>query len=207
MLDLEDLKKSVESATGIATPDAEELERLVRNVKPSTFRFKDDGFIPNHPTWPLLLYPSCVRLPKSRDPAAIFESVFGQNGWGRSWRNGVYDFVHYHSKTHEVLAIARGKARLQFGGPKGRIFDVKAGDIAILPAGTGHQRLSASKDFLAVGAYPPDGVYDECKNVEERKPALKAIRKTARPACDPIYGVEGPLVKLWRKKSAKRGIR
>jgi hypothetical protein len=125
MLDLEDLKKSVESATGIATPDAEELERLVRNVKPSTFRFKDDGFIPNHPTWPLLLYPSCVRLPKSRDPAAIFESVFGQNGWGRSWRNGVYDFVHYHSKTHEVLAIARGKARLQFGGPKGRIFDVE----------------------------------------------------------------------------------
>lgn len=202
MLDLEDLKKSVESATGIATADAEELERLVRNVKPSTFRFQDDGFIPNHPTWPLLLYPSCVRLPKNRDPAAIFESLFAQNGWGRSWRNGVYDFVHYHSKTHEVLAIARGNARLQFGGPKGRIFDVKAGDVVVLPAGTGHQRLSASKDFVAVGAYPPDGVYDECRNVEQRKTAQKTIRETARPACDPVRGIGGPLVKLWKKKSA-----
>jgi hypothetical protein len=49
MLDLEDLEKSVESTTGIATPDAKELERLVRGPKPSTYRFKDDGFIPNHP--------------------------------------------------------------------------------------------------------------------------------------------------------------
>jgi uncharacterized protein YjlB len=140
--------------------------------------------------------------PKNRDPAAIFESLFAQNGWGRSWRNGVYDFVHYHSKTHEVLAIARGNARLQFGGPKGRIFDVKAGDVVVLPAGTGHQRLSASKDFVAVGGYPPDGVYDECRNVEQRKTAQKTIRKTARPACDPVRGIGGPLVKLWKKKSA-----
>jgi uncharacterized protein YjlB len=191
MLDLEATKKILESATGFATPHSAELVHLVRKGKLERVRFKDDGFIPNHPAWPLLLYAGSVRLPKHRDPAAVFEALFAKHGWGRSWRGGVYDFVHYHSKTHEVLVIARGKARLQFGGPKGRVVNVRAGDTAILPAGTGHQCLSASEDFLAVGAYPPDGVYDECKNVEQRARAKKTIAKTKRPKSDPIYGADG----------------
>ncbi len=112
MPDLEDIKKAVQRATGFATPDGAELGRLLQKVKPKIRRFKDDGFIPNHPTWPLLLYPSCVTLPKNRDPAAVFEALLDKNGWGRSWRGGIYDFVHYHSRIHELLAIARGKARL-----------------------------------------------------------------------------------------------
>jgi uncharacterized protein YjlB len=204
MIDFEDVKKAVEGATGIATPDNKELDRLVRRVKPRTFRFKDDGFIPNHPAWPVLLYASCVRLPPNRDPAVVVEVLFDRNGWGRSWRGGIYDFVHYHSRTHEVLAAVRGKARVQLGGPKGRVFDVKAGDVAILPAGTGHQCLDASDDFLAVGAYPPDGIYDECKNVEQRKAAKETIRKTMRPVSDPVLGTDGPLLSLWKKPSAGR---
>jgi uncharacterized protein YjlB len=205
MIGLEEMKKAFENATGFATPKDEEFGRLVRKGKPRTFHFKDDGFIPNHPIWPLLLYPSIVRFPDNRDPAAVLESLFDRNGWGRSWRDGVYDFIHYHSQTHEVLAVARGKARLQFGGPKGRIVEVKAGDVAVLPAGTGHQCLGASDDFLAVGAYPPDGIYDECKNVEQRKAAKETIRKTARPASDPVHGIEGPLLTLWKKTSQRRG--
>jgi mannose-6-phosphate isomerase-like protein (cupin superfamily) len=52
------------------------------------------------------------------------------------WRDGIYDWIHYHSRTHEVLGIARGSAKAQFGGPKGRTVTLKAGDAAILPAGT-----------------------------------------------------------------------
>jgi uncharacterized protein YjlB len=38
------------------------------------------------------------------------EELFRQNGWRASWRDGIYDYVHYHSRIHEVLGVARGKA-------------------------------------------------------------------------------------------------
>ena len=118
---------------------------------------------------------------------------------GDTWRDGIYDYVHYHSRIHEVLGIALGKGRVRFGGSKGRIFTLKAGDVAILPAGTGHQRLSADEDFLVVGAYPPVGTYDECTEIEDRPRALKAIPKVPGPRKDPVYGRDGPLLKLWKK--------
>jgi uncharacterized protein YjlB len=88
---------------------------------------------------------------------------------------------------------------VRFGGNKGRIYTLKAGDVAILPAGTGHQCLSAEDDFLVVGAYPATGTYDECTAVEDRSRALKTIPKVPVPRKDPAYGTAGPLAKLWRK--------
>jgi uncharacterized protein YjlB len=58
---------------------------------------------------------------------------------GDTWRNGIHGYVHYHSRIHEIPGIARGRGRVRFGGAKGRVFTLKAGDIAVLPAGTGHQ--------------------------------------------------------------------
>jgi hypothetical protein len=81
----------------------------------------------------------------------------------------------------------------------GRIFKLKAGDVAILPVGTGYQCLSASDDFLLIGAYPPTGTYDEGTTVEDSARALKAIPKVALPRKDPVYGKGGPLSKLWKK--------
>jgi uncharacterized protein YjlB len=194
---LEDVKRVAEKATGWKRPD--DPQALLRERKPQTYRFKDDGLIPNHPKWPLVIYKSAVRLPQSLDPAAVFEELFDSNGWEDSWRDGIYDYVHYHSRIHEILGIARGSGKMQFGGPKGRTLTLKAGDVAILPAGTGHQCLKASEDFLVVGAYPPSGTYDECTSLEDRKKALTAIPRAARPRKDPVYGKDGPLMRLWRK--------
>jgi uncharacterized protein YjlB len=194
---LQDVKRVVEKVTGSRRPA--DPQALLRDRKPVRYRFKDDGLIPNHPKWPLVIYKSAVRLPDSLDPAAIFEELFESNGWGNSWRNSIYDYVHYHSRIHEALGIARGSAKVQFGGPKGRVVSLKAGDVAILPAGTGHQCLKASDDFLVVGAYPPKGAYDECRSQEDHKKAVIAIAKVARPRNDPVYGKDGPLLRAWRK--------
>jgi uncharacterized protein YjlB len=195
MILLETIKRLAEKATGWRRPH--NLEGLMRERKPETFRFEDDGLIPNHPRWPLILYKGAVRLPPPLDPAAVFEDLFDSHGWGRSWRNSIHDFDHYHSSIHEVLGIARGSGQVRFGGDNGRAFALKAGDVAILPAGTGHQRLKASHDFLVVGAYPASGAYDECKSLEDREKAFPAIDRVERPRQDPVYGKKGPLMHIW----------
>jgi uncharacterized protein YjlB len=197
---LEDVKRFAEKVTGRGRPAPEALRRLVRERKANTFRFNDDGCIPNHPYWPLVVYRGAVRLPDDCDPAAVFEDLFARNGWDDSWRDGIYDYVHYHSRIHEVLGIARGTGRVQLGGPHGRTLPLKAGDVAILPAGTGHQCLGSSRDFLVIGAYPPAGTYDECTKPEQHARALKTIPKVPRPRKDPVYGADGPLLTVWRSK-------
>ncbi len=195
---LETGRKLVEKATGWARPSKDELARMVRQVEPQAFRFEDDGLIPNHPEWPLIVYRGAVRFRQAFDPAAALEDLFHSNGWGQSWRNGVYDFAHYHSMIHEVLGVAKGSAEIRFGGERGRALAIEAGDVAILPAGTGHQRLSASSNFLVVGAYPPTGTYDLCRSKEDHDRSLKSIPKVPTPGDDPVYGSGGPLLAVWR---------
>jgi uncharacterized protein YjlB len=198
---LESLKEGVEKITGWRRPSPADLRSMVRRRKPNALRFKDDGVIPNNPKLPFIVYRSPVSLADNFDPAAVFEELFARNGWRDSWRDGIYDYVHYHSRTHEVLGVARGHARVRFGGKRGKELRLKAGDVAILPAGTGHQRLAGSKDLLVVGAYPPSGSYDECRaSAAEHDRAVTTIPKVALPRKDPVYGQEGPLTRLWRRR-------
>ena len=85
-------------------------------------------------------------------PEKTIEGLFGANGWGDMWRNGVYDYLHYHATVHEALGVARGHARVRFGGDRGQEFEIAAGDVAILPAGTGHQCMSARAAIFAWSA-------------------------------------------------------
>ena len=196
---LDTIKEKAERVSGLGRPGRRQAAGFVRDRKPNAVRFGDDGFTPNHPRWPLIIYRGAVRLTDQHDPAAVIEDVFESNGWGDSWRDGIYDYLHYHSRINEVLGIARGKGQVRFGGDRGRTYRLKAGDVVVLPAGTGHECLDASKDFLVVGAYPPSGTYDECSELEHRARALKTIPKVARPRKDPVYGSDGALLKLWRK--------
>jgi uncharacterized protein YjlB len=196
---LESIKEKVEKVTGWARPSRRDLVEAVRPRKPNAFRFADDGVIPNNPELPFIFYRTPVRLVGASDPAALFEELFARNGWKDSWRNGIYGYVHYHSRIHEVLGIARGRATVQFGGGKGRILKLRAGDVAILPAGTGHERLDEGRDLLVVGAYPPLGEYDVCRtSPEEHERAVRTVPKVAIPRKDPVYGAGGPLTRLWR---------
>lgn len=162
-----------------------------------TFQFEDDGQIPNHPRWPLVVYKNV--LPEGGDRAAACEELFHKNGWGGTWRNGIFSYHHYHSTSHEVLGVVRGEARVAFGGEQGHELEISAGDVAILPAGTGHRRLSSSSDFLVVGAYPRGQEnYDLCTGEPDERPeALERIREVPLPDADPVYGSKGPLLDYW----------
>jgi len=171
--------------------------QTLQRIEPLAFHFGDDGLVPNNPL-PFLVYRAAVNV-AGRDPAAAIERHFAQNGWGDMWRNGIYPFTHYHSRIHEALGIARGRARVRFGGATGEELEVAAGDVAVLPAGTGHQKLSASSDLLVIGAYPPAGTYDLCRaTAAMHEQALATIPHVPLPATDPLYGADGPLVALWR---------
>ena len=169
-------------------------------AEPLAFHFADDGSVPNN-ALPFLVYKGAIDVARLRDPAAQIERTFDENGWGHGmWRNGIFPFVHYHSQIHEVLGIAAGKARVRFGGNKGEELDVEAGDVAVLPAGTGHQRLSSTPDLLVIGAYPPDGHYDLCRGTQpEHARALGTIPRVPLPETDPLFGAGGPLTNCRRR--------
>jgi uncharacterized protein YjlB len=168
-------------------------------IEPLALHFADDGAVPNN-RLPFLVYRGAIDLARVRDAAAAIEKTFEKNDWGHHmWRNGIYPFTHYHSQVHEVLGIAAGHARVRFGGKSGEELDVEAGDVAVLPAGTGHQRLSSTADLLVIGAYPPEGHYDLCRGTSaEHARALGTIPRVPLPPTDPVFGADGPLVKLWR---------
>jgi uncharacterized protein YjlB len=168
--------------------------------EPQTLMFADDGSVPNNPRLPFVVYRRALDLIDLLDPAQVIESMFRDNGWGDTWRNGIYPYVHYHSMIHEAMGVARGRARVQFGGRTGREIEIGQGDVAVLPAGTGHQCIWASPDLIVIGAYPRTGRYDLCRGSRhEHTRALETIPQVPLPDSDPVFGKQGPLLRLWQQ--------
>ncbi len=170
-----------------------------KSAKPDTYMFADDGAVPNNPRLPFVVYRGAIDLAGTPDPEEVIERVFRDNGWGEMWRNGIFPYVHYHSMIHEGLGIARGRAKVRFGGDSGTEIELKPGDVAVLPAGPGHQCLWASPDLMVIGAYPKTGRLDLCRGSKaEHTKALETIPQVPLPTTDPVYGADGALLRLWR---------
>lgn len=77
--------------------------------------------------------------------------------------------------------------------------ELAAGDVAILPAGTGHKNEGASNDLLVVGGYPSDKANWDLKRAGDGDTSeyLEVIRSVPLPSQDPIFGTEGPLIEHW----------
>jgi uncharacterized protein YjlB len=140
--------------------------------------------IPNHPRFPVLIYHA---VEAAHDGAGAARALFAQRGWGGSWVDGVFPFHHYHSTSHEALAVVAGRATLELGGPQGKPFEVAQGDVLVLPAGTGHRRATARDGFTVVGAYPAGQEdYDLLRGDEPG--ARERIAALPAPPHDPVGG-------------------
>lgn len=164
-------------------------------MQSTAIQLPDDGTFPNN-ALPALIYRGVVG---SEDSAVAFEELFESNGWTDAWRNGIYDYHHYHSTAHEVLGIARGDVKVHLGGPNGRVFELSAGDAVVIPAGVSYKNIGSSRDLLVVGAYPQGTSPDMCYGKEgERPKADENIAAVPLPTADPVAGKNGNLVQEWQ---------
>ncbi|MBV9248015.1 MAG: cupin domain-containing protein, partial [Acetobacteraceae bacterium] len=146
-------------------------------TEPQAFTFTDDGAIPNSKL-PLLVY----RAAAPADAAGI-ERLFAANRWPPAWRDAVHPYHHYHPNAHEALGVARGQAKVLFGGPEGQVLEVSAGDVVVLPAGVGHCKQWQTDDLLIVGAYPDNSARPETNRgkPEEHDEAVRSIATVPQP--------------------------
>ncbi|GGH06648.1 hypothetical protein GCM10007036_01110 [Alsobacter metallidurans] len=162
---------------------------------PEAYRLQPNGGIPNSQL-PLLVYREA--FPPSGDVARAFERIFAANGWTRSWRNGVFDYHHFHSTAHEVLGVSRGDVKVQFGGEGGPVIALEAGDAVAIPAGVAHRNCGQSADFEIVGAYDRGRDWDVRRGDPGELDAIAAaIAAVPAPTRDPLHGDTGALPSLW----------
>jgi uncharacterized protein YjlB len=148
-------------------------------VELETWKAPPGDAIPNHQRFAVLVYRG-VELDDAR-------AVFAAHGWGGTWVNSVFDFHHFHSTSHETLAVLSGGATLELGGPQGEAFDVSAGDVLVLPAGTGHRRARDVDGFRVMGAYPRGQEdYDLLREADDA--ARERIAALPAPPEDPVGG-------------------
>ncbi len=163
---------------------------------PEIVHTKDSGAFPNS-RLPALVYRGVLH--GAQDLASSFEALFARNAWTGSWRNGLYSRHHYHSTAHEVLGVYRGSVTVRLGGPDGTAVELRAGDIAVIPAGVAHKNEAQSDDFAVVGAYPRGTSADlQYGKADERPRSDRNIAAVPLPELDPVAGAAGALLRHWR---------
>jgi uncharacterized protein YjlB len=173
------------------------MEHTIETTEILEFLLKDDGIYPNNAHLQVFLYKHALELPEVGEEQFI-EDTFRKNNWMHAWSDGVYNFHHYHSTAHEVLAIFKGSARILLGGGKGTVIKVERGDVVIIPAGVAHKNLDANMNFKCVGAYPKGQDPDMNYGLRSERPTTdKQIEKVPLPEFDPVFGKESPMLKSW----------
>ena len=147
---------------------------------------------------PVLLYRNVLELP-SFFRALFIKKLFKSNGWSNSWKSGIYTYHHYHSNTHEVLGVYKGKTTLLLGGKKGVKIKISKGDVIIIPVGVAHKNLGKETQIKCVGAYPYGKDYDMNYGKKKERPKTdENIKKVKVPRKDPVFGLIDGLHLYWK---------
>jgi len=189
-----------QGASNMADPEfratAEEARPTADQGAYRVLRLTANGWVPNNEALPVIIYEQV--LPTEPDaPDEVFDERLALHGWPVQWHDSVFDYHHFHSTAHEVLAVLAGSADLMLGGPSGYPLHVRAGDALLLPAGTGHCLMEGRGGFRVAGGYPAGQQWDirrDALTAEE----LESLRLLPFPASDPLYGEQGPLIDYWQ---------
>ncbi|KAL4738043.1 RmlC-like cupin domain-containing protein [Aspergillus similis] len=150
--------------------------------------------------------PQWERIPNTSiqsKPLIIYHQAFDASAEELSEHLEKIGETHFHSTSHEVLGVVSGSAKLCFGGegnPNRFEPEVSEGDLIIVPAGVGHRLLSetdeAQRPFRMVGAYPQGKSWDMCYGRPGEENNLRNIESLDWFQVDPLYGKDGPALKV-----------
>lgn len=174
--------------------------KVLQDIRVSSHQIPAFDLLPNTSIQkkPLLIYHSAFHPSAS---ASAIEAHFSNVGVVTpQWRYTMYSQSHFHSTTHEVLAVASGRARLCFGGEEnpGRVeAELTKGDVMVVPAGVAHRLLADNDgDFSMVGSYPTGKSWDMCYGKQGEEEKVKGIQSLGWFSRDPIYGEQGPCLQV-----------
>jgi uncharacterized protein YjlB len=173
------------------------MKTYAKEIAVKHFFLRDDGVFPNNAKLPVLLYKSAWELPLFK--STFIKTELKKHNWENSWKNGVFEYHHYHSICHEVLCAYRGRTKILLGGNNGVIIDFEASDVLIIPAGVAHKNLEPDNNFKCIGAYPKGQNYDMNYGQPYERPSTDAnIKRVEPPSEDPVFGTSGPLIEYWK---------
>lgn len=130
-----------------------------------------------------------------------------------------------HSSLTKLAGVFQGSSELVFGegvsdpvGTGVRCL-VRAGDVVVVPAGVGHASVSKTEgageqpsdesEYRYVGVYPegsPVYKYEIGKKaLEENIGLAEEVAAVPLPQTDPIFGLDGPLMRIWTASRSSHG--
>ncbi|KAB2570556.1 hypothetical protein BFW01_g10968 [Lasiodiplodia theobromae] len=127
---------------------------------------------------------------------------------------GAITTKHFHPNTHECYGVIHGRSELVFGlggadaveGDSGNYEGVRVtvavGDVIVVPAGVAHASVQNDRDYKYIGVYPEGSPKwrsewgkRELNGIDD--PLFDEIKGVPFPRCDPVFGADGPLRKVW----------
>ncbi|KAF2148107.1 hypothetical protein K461DRAFT_233579 [Myriangium duriaei CBS 260.36] len=168
------------------------------------YYIRRNSFVPNS-VLPVIVYRNVLPDDLNEKIAMAFLT---RHEWEKRGTWGHIAIRHFHPNSHEcygssTLLLGQGK-RDDKGGVQVK---VERGDVIVLPAGTAHSSIESTSDYRYIGVYPQTGPRwrNELGDTQMNVAALdKEITAVETPSADPVYGPNGPLVRLWQSRTKSR---
>ncbi|KAL4967066.1 cupin domain-containing protein [Aspergillus stella-maris] len=195
----------------------------VNMVEPEQYVLSPTPHVPNS-RLPVLVYRNALTDTTTRNILNTIEP----NGWikGGQWK--AYTVPHFHTQCHECYGIIKGGSTYVLGvspsdpevddqgRPYGMKLKVEQGDVFVLPAGVCHFSVDSWGDYEFIGLYP-NGILNSTSHRFDMNYGFKPTGETAAlitqseavgvPPLDPLYGLNGPLPRLWIEAARGSSIR